>query len=156
MRNLFIITVLSAIAAVVLVRNIYHPPGQQGPFISPLDSTKVPGSSPVEICSLSPSDDLVDIKYINLTPNPPQAGKNLTIEAMGILKQDVEEGSYANFEVKYGFIKLLTGTADLCEKAAEVDLECPLKKGKVKVQKLVELPSQIPPVSSSQLPLIFF
>jgi len=146
MRNLSIITVLSAIATVVLARNIYQPPGQQGPLLSPLDSTKVPGASPVEICSLSPSEDLVDIKYINLTPNPPQAGKNLTIEAMGILKKDIEEGSYADFEVKYGFIKLLTGTADLCEKAAEVDLECPVKKGEVKIKKIVELPSQIPPV----------
>ena len=146
MRNLSLITILTALATVAVARNVYKPPGAQDPFISPLDSTKVPGKSPVELCSLSPSDDLVEIKYINLTPNPPQAGKNLTIEAMGVLKQDVEEGSYANFEVKYGFIKLLTGTADLCEKAAEVDMECPVKKGEVKIRKVVELPAQIPPV----------
>lgn len=152
MRNLSLITVLTAIVTVVVARNLYQPPGAQGPLISPFDSTKVPGSSPVEICSLSPSDDLVDIKYINLTPNPPQAGKNLTIEALAVLKQDVEEGSYANFEVKYGFIKLLTGTADLCEKAAEVDLECPVKKGEVKITKIVELPSQIPPVPPTPRP----
>ena len=54
-----------------------------------------------------------------------------------------------NFEVKYGFIKLLSGTADLCEKAAEVNLQCPIAKGQVNVQKLVELPSQIPPVLPS-------
>jgi len=146
MRNLSLITILTALATVAVARNVYKAPGAQGPFISPFDSTKVPGKSPVELCSLSPSDDLVEIKYINLTPNPPQAGKNLTIEAMGVLKQDVEEGSYANFEVKYGFIKLLTGTADLCEKAAEVDMECPVKKGEVKIRKVVELPAQIPPV----------
>jgi len=118
----------------------------QEPKLQPFDSTKVPGKSPVALCSLSPSDDLVDIKYINLNPNPPQAGQNLTIDAMGILKIDIEEGAYANFEVKYGFIKLLSGTADLCEKAAEVNLECPIGKGQVNVQKLIELPSQIPPV----------
>jgi hypothetical protein len=149
MRNFTFISILATLITSTLARNVYQPPGaQQDPFITPFDSTKVPGQSPVEICSLSPDEDLVEIKYINLTPNPPQAGKNLTIEAMGILKVDVEEGSYANFEVKYGFIKLLTGTADLCEKAAEVDLECPLKKGEIKIRKIVELPSQIPPVSS--------
>ena len=129
-------------------------PNDQSPLLSPLESTKVPGKSPVELCSLTPTDDLVDIKYINITPNPPLAGHNLTIEAMGDLKTTVEEGAYANFEVKYGFIKLLSGTADLCEKAAEVDLQCPIEKGQVKFQKVVELPSQIPPVTSP-LPCFF-
>ena len=150
-------------ALLVSVLGVIHRPtaqepllSAQEPLLSDLDSAKIPGKSPVELCSLSPSDDLVDIKYINLTPNPPMAGENLTIDAEANLKTTIEEGAYANFEVKYGFIKLLTGRADLCEKAAEVDLECPIKEGKVKVQKLVELPSQIPPVSSPQLPLIFF
>ena len=146
MRNITLITLLATLSAFVLGGPLHQHANQQ-PLISPLDSTKVPGKSPVEICSLSPSDDLVDIKYINLTPNPPLAGQNLTIEAMGYLKTDIEEGAYANFEVKYGFIKLLSGTADLCEKSAEVDLECPIKKGQVKLQKVVELPSQIPPVN---------
>jgi hypothetical protein len=146
MRSIALVTIVSTLVVGILAKNVFQPPSQQNPLISPLDSNKVPGKSPVEICSLSPSDDLVIIEYINLTPNPPQAGQNLTIDARGYLKVDIEEGAYANFEVKYGFIKLLTGTADLCEKAAEVDLECPIKKGQIKVQKLVELPSQIPPV----------
>jgi ML domain len=145
MRNLLLPT-LTTFFITVLCQNIYHPNSPQEPLISPLDSTKVPGKSPVELCSLSPSDDLVEIKYINVAPNPPLAGQNLTIDAMGYLKVDIEEGSYANFEVKYGFIKLLSGTADLCEKASEVNLTCPVEKGQVKVQKIVELPSQIPPV----------
>jgi hypothetical protein len=146
MWNLSFITLVSTILTGTLAKNLYKPPTAQNPLISPLDSAKIPGKSPVEICSLSPSDDLVDIKYIDITPNPPQAGQNLTIDAMGVLKVDIEEGSYANFEVKYGFIKLLSGTADLCEKAAEVDLECPVEKGTIRVQKVVELPAQIPPV----------
>jgi hypothetical protein len=144
MQIISIIALLSALLTGILAGSSNYPP--QLPLISPLDSTKVPGKSPVEICSLSPDEDLVEIKYINLTPNPPQAGENLTIDAMGVLKVPIKEGSYANYEVKYGFIKLLTGTADLCEKAAEVDLECPIKEGEVKLDKLIELPSQIPPV----------
>lgn len=144
MRNLTFLVLCLSLAACSLGKNVYRP--QQEPLLSPLDSNKVPGKSPVQICSLSPSEDLIDIKYIDLTPNPPQAGKNLTIDAVGTLKVDIEEGAYAQFEVKYGFIKLLSGTADICEKALEVDLECPLKKGEIRVQKTVELPSQIPPV----------
>lgn len=143
MRNILFGTVLTTLLTGVLGGIVHF--GQE-PLIAPLDSTKVPGKSPVEICSLSPSDDLIDIKYINLTPNPPLAGHNLTIDAMGYLKTRIEEGAYANFEVKYGFIKLLSGTADLCEKAAEVNLTCPIEKGEVSLEKLVELPSQIPPV----------
>jgi hypothetical protein len=143
---------LGTLFTLLVIGEIVHQPHvNQDPLISPLDSTKVPGESPVEICSLSPSDDLVEIKYIDLSPNPPLAGQNLTIEAMGYLKTTIKQGAYANFEVKYGFIKLLTGTADLCEQAAEVDLSCPIEKGEVSVQKLVQLPSQIPPVSPQGL-----
>jgi ML domain len=127
---------------------------EQSPLLSPLESTKVPGKSPVELCSLQPQDDLVSIKYIDLSPNPPLAGHNLTVEGEGRLKTRIEEGSYAQFEVKYGFIKLLTGTADLCEKAAEVNLTCPIEKGDVSIYKMVELPSQIPPVSTPAFILI--
>lgn len=146
MHPLIFLTVVATTISGVLGGRILEPRGEQEPLIIPLDSNKVPGRSPVEICSLSPSDDLVDIKYINIYPNPPLAGENLTIDAMGFLKTDVEEGAYAHFEVKYGFIKLLTGTADLCEKAVEVDLQCPVKEGPVTIHKVVDLPSQIPPV----------
>jgi ML domain len=143
-------TLLALLTLATAVFALLPQRAHQDPLVlQPLDSNKVPGKSPVEICSLTPSDDLVEIKYINIQPNPPLAGKNLSIEAEGVLKVDIEEGAYANFEVKYGFVKLLTGTADLCEKAAEVNLECPIQKGPVKVEKLVSLPSQIPPVSTS-------
>jgi hypothetical protein len=48
--------------------------------------------------------------------------------------------------VKYGLIRLVTTTADLCEQVGNVDLECPIKKGDVTITKDVDLPSQIPPV----------
>ena len=148
MRNIISLAFGMALFAGVLGVRIHQPHDGQEPLLSPLDSTKIPGKSPVELCSLSPDDDLVDIKYINIAPNPPEAGQNLTIDAMAYLKTTIDEGAYANFEVKYGFIKLLSGTADLCEKAAEVDLQCPIEKGEVRLHKVVGLPSQIPPVTS--------
>ena len=147
MRNITFVALLLAAVTCVFGDNSFEPIRQQELLISPFDSAKVPGKNPVEICSLSPSDDLVEIKYIDVTPNPPQPGKNMTVEGMALLKTDIREGAYANFEVKYGFIKLLSGTADLCEKAEEVQLKCPIEKGQISVEKIVQLPSQIPPVS---------
>lgn len=44
-------------------------------------------------------------------------------------------------------IKLVNTQADLCEQVANVDLSCPLEKGKTVIKKDVDLPKEIPPVS---------
>ena len=61
--------------------------------------------------------------------------------------KDVEAGAYVTLQVKYGLIRLVNQRADLCEQVGNVDLECPIKKGKTTITKDVELPSEIPPVS---------
>jgi ML domain len=71
----------------------------------------------------------------------------LTIEAAGELLEDVDEGSYIIIQVKYGLIRLINTTADLCEQVQNVDLQCPIKKGKTAILKIVDLPKEIPPVS---------
>lgn len=48
-------------------------------------------------------------------------------------------------QIKYGLITIIKQTADLCEAVKNVDLECPLEKGPLKLTKEVALPSQIPP-----------
>jgi hypothetical protein len=70
----------------------------------------------------------------------------LTIEASGIVKEDITDGAYVKIQVKYGYIKLLDTRADLCEEVKNVDLECPIEKGKIAITKEVELPKEIPPV----------
>ena len=75
-------------------------------------------------------------------------GETLSVEAVGIFSQDIEEGAYINLSVKYGLITLIRQTADLCEQLKSVDQECPVKKGETKITKDVEIPKQIPPVSS--------
>ena len=81
-------------------------------------------------------------------PNPPQRGANLTITASGILKQEIEEGAYVDVEVRLGYIKLLTQTYDLCEQLEENDiggLRCPLEAGVYDLEKIVEIPAEVPP-----------
>jgi len=63
------------------------------------------------------------------------------------LLEDVEDGAFVILQVKYGLIRLVNTQASLCEQVSNVDLECPIKKGKTTITKDVELPKEIPPVS---------
>ncbi|KFY90649.1 hypothetical protein V500_05054 [Pseudogymnoascus sp. VKM F-4518 (FW-2643)] len=112
-----------------------------------LDDTdkKIPGVSPLEHCSAEFAGDILTLEHVNLNPNPPLAGQTLTIEALGTFKEPIGKGAYVVIQVKYGLIKLLSTTADLCEQIKEVDLECPIEAGQTKITKEVELPAQIPP-----------
>jgi len=90
-------------------------------------------------------DDILQIEYINISPDPPLKGKELAIDAAGYLKETVGEGSYIVLTVKYGIIKILGKTMDLCEQTQKVDKSCPLEEGKQTLVTTVELPKEIPP-----------
>jgi hypothetical protein len=66
---------------------------------------------------------------------------------VGTLLEDVKKGAYVILQVKYGLIRLVNTQADLCQQVSNVDLECPIEKGKTTITKDVELPKEIPPVS---------
>ncbi|KAF8416173.1 phosphatidylglycerol/phosphatidylinositol transfer protein [Tirmania nivea] len=106
--------------------------------------SRVPGQSPLMFCG--PTDkDILEIKYVDISPNPPKPGVTLLIKASGTLKEPIEKGAYVVIEVKYGYIKLVHQNIDICEHAGEVDLECPVKPGEIIMQKEIELPKAIPP-----------
>ncbi|KZF25418.1 putative phosphatidylglycerol/phosphatidylinositol transfer protein [Xylona heveae TC161] len=133
-----------ALSSVVAARSIW--PGglteQTTPRIQ--GDLSVPGENPLEFCR-DTGEDILTIERVNLTPNPPLPGQTLTIEAAGVFSEDIEEGAYVNLQVKYGLIRLINQRADLCEQIKNVDLECPIKKGKTVLTKEVELPKEIPP-----------
>ncbi|OJJ82352.1 ML domain-containing protein [Aspergillus glaucus CBS 516.65] len=104
----------------------------------------VKGNNPLTYCA-DPSSYSLDIKSVDLTPNPPLPGKTLVIEAAGTLHERIEEGATVLLEVKYGLITLIRQTADLCEQIENVDLHCPLEKGDMVLKTQVDLPKQIPP-----------
>ncbi|KAF6829420.1 phosphatidylglycerol phosphatidylinositol transfer protein [Colletotrichum plurivorum] len=108
------------------------------------DDLKIPGESPLELCPKSHDADIVEIKSVDLSPNPPQAGKELVIKASGVVKENIEKGAYVLLQVKYGLIRLISTKADLCEQIENVDLECPIEKGTLSITKSVELPNEIP------------
>jgi len=109
------------------------------------DGAAVPGDNPLSYCQAEHGDDLLILDHVNLTPNPPEAGKTLTIEAVGTLLEDIEKTAFVILQVKYGLIRLVNTQADLCDQVSNVDMECPIKKGKITITKDVELPKEIPP-----------
>ncbi len=78
------------------------------------------------------------------TPNNPSRGTSLNITASGVFSEDIEPGAKVALTVKYGLITLIHQTADLCDQITNVDLECPLKKGKMSMTHAVKLPDQVP------------
>lgn len=115
---------------------------------------KVPGSNPLYFCD-DPANNLLTIDDVDLSPNPPEAGKTLSIAATGTLSEDIEEGAKVRLQVKYGLITLIKQEAALCDYVKEVDLECPLKKGDLKLSKDVDLPKEIPPGKYTVLADVF-
>lgn len=108
------------------------------------EGKSVEGNNPLAYCA-DPSSYSLEIKSVDLTPNPPLPGQTLTIEAKGTFHEKIDKGATVLLEVKYGLISLIRQSADLCEQIENVDLHCPLEKGDMVLKKQVELPKQIPP-----------
>ncbi|KAI5855966.1 putative Phosphatidylglycerol/phosphatidylinositol transfer protein [Tricharina praecox] len=106
--------------------------------------TKVPGANPLFYCGDN-SKDIVKIQSLNLTPNPPLPGKTLVVDAVGSLKSAITKGAKVDVSVKYGLITMFKQTADICDNLNQVDLECPVKAGKLTLTKAIDIPNQIPP-----------
>lgn len=147
-------TVIALAAAVSSTNalNTFRTDGQSAILGDPLE---VPGQNPLKYCDADRSNDLINIEKVTLTPNPPEAGTTLVIEATGTVKEDIEEGAYVMLQVKYGYIRLINTQADLCKEMKNVDMECPIKKGKITVTKSVDLPKEIPPGKYTVLADVF-
>lgn len=109
-----------------------------------LDDRPVPGDSPIVQCEVH-AKQILALNLVTITPNPPQKGANLTFIAEGFVLQDIEDGAYVEVDVRYGYIRLIHQTFDLCEEIQKVDMECPIKKGKQTIIKEVEIPNEVPP-----------
>ncbi|KAI9859087.1 MAG: Phosphatidylglycerol/phosphatidylinositol transfer protein [Vezdaea acicularis] len=108
------------------------------------DKKPVPGNSPLTYCENYVDDGILKIDHVDLTPNPPVKGENLTLEAVGTFSEPVEKGAKVRLLVKYGYVKIFNREEDLCDQVGNVDLSCPLD-GKNTVTKIIQLPKEIPP-----------
>ncbi|KAK4103785.1 hypothetical protein N658DRAFT_557547 [Parathielavia hyrcaniae] len=137
--------VVFALATSVSARNVFRIEEDLEETLVKRDDLDVPGQNPLRFCEADREKDIITIDEVVLTPNPPQAGTTLVIEASGTVKETILEGAYVNLEVKYGYIRLINTQADLCKEIKNVDLECPIEKGKISIIKSVDLPKEIPP-----------
>jgi len=135
--------IVLALAATASARNVFRTGGQS--LVRRGDDLSVPGENPLEFCEADRDEDILTIDEVTLSPNPPQAGTTLVIEASGTVKDTITKGAYVHIEVKYGYIKLINMQSDLCEQLGNVDLQCPIEPGKLVITKSVDLPKQIPP-----------
>lgn len=122
-----------------------HLGDQVATFPTPNPNEKpVPGNAPIVQCEAL-NAQILDLQEVIIDPSPPVKGQNLTFSATGFLSEDIEDGAYVDVDVRFGFIRLIHQTYDLCEQVENVDLECPIKKGKQVITKLVEIPAEVPP-----------
>ncbi|DAA74854.1 TPA_exp: Phosphatidylglycerol/phosphatidylinositol transfer protein [Trichophyton benhamiae CBS 112371] len=113
----------------------------------PLDTDgdlKVPGDNPLMYCA-DPSENLLQIERVDLSPNPPLPGQPLVIKASGITAKEIKKGATVQLQVTYGFLQLINQEMDLCDQTEKVGLDCPLEKGKMVLKKSVDIPPQVPP-----------
>ncbi|POY75239.1 hypothetical protein BMF94_1609 [Rhodotorula taiwanensis] len=111
-------------------------------------------------CGLA-NDDPLKIESLQVTPDPPKPGRNLTINATGKVSKRIEvsdphrlltseypmqKGTSADVTVKLGLIKLLTKRFDLCEELVNIksSLQCPIEPGTHDFTASVDLPAEIP------------
>jgi hypothetical protein len=90
--------------------------------------------------------DVIQLKSLTVSPDPPQPGQDLTINASGYVSETIQEGSYADVTVKLGLVKLLTKKFDVCDEArnANADIQCPVDPGEYTISQTVQLPKEIP------------
>jgi len=136
---------LSFIALLTLaLSGIVHalPPAQQEILDRPVHNS---ASWSYTDCGLP--TDVIEVRSLTVSPDPPVPGKELTVKASGLVKETIEDGAYATVVVKLGLIKILTKDFDICEEAktANATIQCPVKNGVYEVEQTVPLPKEIPP-----------
>ena len=90
--------------------------------------------------------DILHLHYVYLDPPQPQRGQPMKITAEGLLDDDIVEGTKVHVLAKMGVVKLLDKVFDFCQEVIQhVDMQCPVNKGLIKLEKVVDIPSEVPP-----------
>ncbi|TFK30519.1 vacuole protein [Coprinopsis marcescibilis] len=93
------------------------------------------------------SPDLpIQVISIEVYPDPPKPGQDLTVKVKANVLERIEDGAYADVTVKVGLVKLLSKTFDVCEEArnANATVQCPVEPGPYEIEQTVALPKEVP------------
>jgi hypothetical protein len=99
------------------------------------------------LTSCGGSSDSFTLGDVVLAPYPVQIGQPLVVSATGSLSKAVTEGATLQAVAKFGFIKVLDETFDLCAEAAKSGKPCPLAEGPNSLQVIQNIPGSAPEVS---------
>ncbi|KAK3820290.1 MAG: ML domain-containing protein [Benniella sp.] len=105
----------------------------------------IPPATVEECPTTEPTLPLLKLGPVDINPNPPQKGHQLTIKGSGTLAEDIVEGAVIDVTVKAGLIKLLTKKFQFCEESVKVNKPCPVTAGEQTLETTVDLPKEIPP-----------
>jgi hypothetical protein len=98
------------------------------------------GDAPAEVLLCNEVSDMMQVDKVQLIPNPPQKGQNVTVKVNGILKRNLNNGSYLLANVKRG-IKLPQLKISACD---YLQNGCPIEKGNVNLSMTFDIPSMMP------------
>ncbi|CAK5280258.1 unnamed protein product [Mycena citricolor] len=92
------------------------------------------------------SSGAIQLESLELFPDPPLPGQDLTVKASAYVTEPITDGASADVTVKLGRIKLLQKTFDVCEEARSnnMTINCPVETGFHVLEQTVALPKEIP------------
>jgi hypothetical protein len=96
------------------------------------------------LTSCGGNSDTFTLKDVTITPYPVQAGRNLTINASGLLTRDIVQGALLKVTAKLGGIQVFQKELDLCEEGAKNGKPCPIAAGDQQMIVSQEIPGNIP------------
>ncbi|QSL66146.1 hypothetical protein MERGE_000521 [Pneumocystis wakefieldiae] len=104
------------------------------------------GSSIISFCPhTDPNTNILKVKSLKITPDPPKRDSLLIVEGWGTLSEDVTIGSYISLSVAYGIVPILNLRADLCKQTEREQFPCPISKGEYNATREFHIPSHIFP-----------
>ncbi|EAU93053.1 vacuole protein [Coprinopsis cinerea okayama7 len=88
----------------------------------------------------------IEVLSLDVFPDPPKPGKDMTVKVKAKVAETIEEGTTADVVVKTGLIKLLDKTFDVCKEARDnnVTVQCPVEPGVYEIEQTVALPREVP------------
>ncbi|KAJ0109045.1 hypothetical protein N8I77_001739 [Diaporthe amygdali] len=104
----------------------------------------IPGKNPFSLCRGDHSRDIAEINQIDLIPNPPVKGQDLTVLAAGTLHDAIEKGTAVDIKVKFIGSVVYHHRFDVCDELEKMGQSCPLPAGPVYFNETFPIIKKIP------------
>jgi C1A family cysteine protease len=105
-------------------------------------STELETAAPIWSSCSKASDHLSGLN-VQVTPNPPVAGQDVTVAITGSLDETVSSGNVHITIDAFG-IKVIDKSYDLCDLASKGGVHCPLNQGPVNIKVTEAIPKDVP------------